>query len=59
MIANVISCAIGAAMVIGFLGFMVVWVPAPPLILIVIGVMCLMLYDFYLTLRYGENGKDR
>lgn len=59
MIPNLISCAIGSAMVVGFLGIMIRWVPAPPLIIIVVGVMALMFYDFYLTLRYGENGKGR
>jgi hypothetical protein len=59
MIANLISCAIGSALVIGFLGIMVTWVPALPLIIIVICVMAMMLYDFYLELRYGESGAGR
>jgi hypothetical protein len=46
-------------MVLAFLGIMIWWVPATPLIIIVIGVMALMLYDFYKTVRYGENGAGR
>ena len=52
-----ISGIIGIAMVIAFLGVMVVWVPAPPLIIIVVAVMALLIWDFILTLRYGEKGK--
>jgi hypothetical protein len=59
MIKDIVSCAIGSAMVVIFLGIMIRWVPAPPLIIIVVGVMAMMFYDFYLTLRYGENGKGR
>lgn len=52
-----ISGVIGIAMVIAFLGVMLVWVPAPPLIIIVVAVMALLIWDFIQTLRYGENGK--
>jgi len=51
-----ISGIIGIAMVIAFLGVMVVWVPAPPLIIIVVFVMALLIWDFIQTLRHGENG---
>jgi hypothetical protein len=34
-------------------------VPAPPLIIIVVGVMCLLLYDIVQTLRYGESSPKR
>lgn len=52
-----ISGVIGIAMVIAFLTVMVVWVPAPPLIIIVVFVMALLIWDFIQTLRYGEKGK--
>lgn len=52
-----ISGIIGIAMVIAFLGVMVVWVPAPPLIIIVVVVMALLIWDFIQTLRHGEKGK--
>ena len=55
MISTLIAGAIGIAMVVTFLGFMVVWVPEPPLIIIVVGVMALLVYDFVMTLRFGDN----
>lgn len=54
-----ISGIIGISMVIAFLGVMVVWVPAPPLIIIVVSVMALLIWDFIQTLRYGENGRRK
>jgi hypothetical protein len=54
---TLITGIIGIAMVCTFLGFMVVWVKAPPLIIIVIGTMLLLIYDFVQTLRYGEGGR--
>jgi hypothetical protein len=54
---NFITGVIGIALLAAFLGFMLVWVPAPPLIIIVVGVMLLLIYDFILTLRNGESGK--
>jgi hypothetical protein len=51
-----ISGIIGITMVITFLGVMVVWVPAPPLIIIIVCVMALLIWDFIQTLRHGENG---
>jgi hypothetical protein len=50
-----IAGVIGIAMVVAFLGIMVVWVPAPPLIVIVVFVMALLVWDFIQTLRYGEK----
>ena len=38
-----------------FLGLMVGWVQAPPLIIIVV-VVLLLVCDFVQTLRYGESG---
>lgn len=54
---NLITGLIGLAMVIAFLEFMVVWVPALPLIIIVVGVMLLLSYDFVQSVRGSENGK--
>ena len=39
MTAHLISGVIGIGMLAAFLGFMVVWVPAPPLIVIVVLVL--------------------
>jgi xanthosine utilization system XapX-like protein len=55
-VTNFITGIIGIAMVIGFLSFMLVWVPAPPLIAIVVFVMGLLIYDFANSLRSGGNG---
>lgn len=54
-----ITGAIGIALLATFLGIMLWWVPATPLIIIVAGVMLLLLYDFVQTLRFGENGGRR
>jgi hypothetical protein len=59
MILNLITGAIGILMVAAFLGFMVVWVPAIPLIIIVICVMLLLIYDFVQTVRFGEDYAKR
>jgi hypothetical protein len=50
---------IGIGMLAGFLGFMLWWVPAPPLILIVVACISLLVYDFVQTMRFGENGSRR
>jgi hypothetical protein len=54
---NFITGIIGIALLAAFLGIMLWWVPAPPLIAIVVSVMLLLIYDFILTLRNGDNGK--
>jgi cytochrome c oxidase assembly factor CtaG len=59
MSVSLITGAIGILMVAGFLGFMVVWVPAIPLIIIVIGVMLLLIYDFVQTVRFGQSWAQR
>jgi hypothetical protein len=59
MILNLVTGAIGIVMVCAFLGFMVVWVPALPLIIIVIVVMLLLIYDFVQTVRFGEDYAKR
>ncbi len=42
-----------------FLGIMLWWVQALPLIIIVVGVLLLLLYDWVQTLRFGESGAGR
>jgi hypothetical protein len=59
MITTLVSGIIGIGMVAAFLGFMVVWVPAPPLIIIVVFVMALLVHDFVQTARFGERGSAR
>ena len=48
---NLITGIIGIAMVIVFMGFMLIWVKALPLIVICVVVFALLIYDFYLSLR--------
>lgn len=59
MMLNLITGAIGFLLVCAFTGFMVVWVPALPLIVIVIGVLLLLAYDLVQTVRFGESGPGR
>jgi hypothetical protein len=51
-----ITGVIGVVMLCAFLGFMLVWVPAPPLIVIMVSVTLLLIYDLVRTVRYGEDG---
>ena len=59
MIMTAICGVIGIAMVTAFLGFMVVWVQALPIIIIVVGVLLLLIYDFVLEIRATANGPAR
>jgi hypothetical protein len=59
MSVSLITGAIGILMVTAFLGFMVVWVPAIPLIIIVVGVIALLSYDYVQTVRFGQNWAQR
>ena len=51
--AQLISGVIGIGLLAAFLGFMIVWVPAIPLIIIVILALTLLMYDFVQELRHG------
>ena len=59
MIAHLIAGIIGIGMLATFLGIMLWWVQALPLIIIVLLVMALLIYDFVQTLRFGESGPGR
>lgn len=59
MIADWIAGLIGVGLLATFLGIMLIWVPAPPLIIIVVLCVGLMLYDVVQTLRHGEDGTGR
>lgn len=58
MTTTLITGLVGVGMFVLFLGFLVVWVPAPPLILIVLGVTALLVYDFVSELR-AEADSDK
>ena len=51
--AQLFSGVIGIGLLAAFLGFMIVWVPAIPLIIIVILALTLLMYDFVQELRHG------
>lgn len=53
---NFITGILGIAMVAAFLVVMLIWVPAPPLITIVVLVMAMLVYDFVRSLKSGGNG---
>ena len=59
MIMNLITGIIGIAGLVAFLGILVWWIKALPLTIIAAIVVLLLLYDFVLTLIYGENGGRR
>ena len=52
----IITGLIGILSLVAFLGFIVWWVKALPLTIIVVGVVCLLIYDFVQTIRAGESG---
>ena len=57
MMMTLITGIIGIAALAAFLGTMLWWVKALPLIIIVGVVLLMLLYDFVQTLR--ESGRDR
>ena len=52
---NIVTGIIGIASVFAFLGILLWWIKALPLIIIVSLVMLLLLWDFVQTLIYGER----
>jgi len=59
MVAHLISGFVGIGGLAAFLGFMVVWVPAPPLIVIVVLALLLLSYDFIMELRAESDRAKR
>jgi hypothetical protein len=59
MMMMLITGLIGIAMLATFLGIMVWWVKALPLIIIVVGVLALLLFDFVQELRSASKGAAR
>jgi hypothetical protein len=56
MITVLITGIIGISMLFAFVGIMVWWVKALPLIVIFVLCGSLLLYDFVRTVLYGEEG---
>ena len=59
MMRDLFAGIIGIALVVTFLGIMVWWVQALPLIIIIVFVLALLIYDWIKTLRFGESGPGR
>ncbi len=55
MKTTIVTGLIGIATLFGFVGFMVVWVKALPLIVITVVVGLMVVYDFVQTVRFGEK----
>jgi hypothetical protein len=56
MTMTLITGTIGVAMLLTFLGIMLWWIKALPLIVIVCGILALMLYDFVVEMRAEAKG---
>jgi hypothetical protein len=54
---NFVTGIIGIAGVLGFLGILLWWIKEVPLIIICVGVMMLLVWDFVQTLRTGNGGR--
>jgi uncharacterized membrane protein len=54
---NIVTGIIGIAGVFAFLGILLWWIKALPLIIICVGVMLLLLWDFIQTVRTGNGGR--
>jgi hypothetical protein len=52
---NIVPGLIGIALMAGFLGIMVTWIKEIPLIIIAVGVMALLAYDLWQTIRGSGN----
>jgi ABC-type amino acid transport system permease subunit len=59
MMMIAITGLIGIALLAAFLGIMVWWVKALPLIVIVVGVFALVIFDFVQELRAASKGATR
>jgi hypothetical protein len=53
---NLITGVIGIAGLIAFLGILLWWIKALPLIIICVTVMLLLIWDFWQSLREGDSG---
>ena len=56
---NLVTGLIGLAGLFAFLGILLWWIKAAPLIIICVGVAALLAYDFYQSLKQtnGHNGR--
>jgi hypothetical protein len=59
MMMTLITGLIGIAMLATFLGFMLWWVKALPLIIIMVGVLLLLIWDFVQEVRAAAKSATR
>lgn len=55
---NVIAALIGIVLLCGFLGILMWWIKAVPIVAIMLFVIGLMLYDIYLSLKEAKASKS-
>lgn len=58
-VSNLVAGIIGIILFCGFLGIMMAWVKALPLIVIMCIVIAMMLYDFYKSMRDIRNNNSQ
>ncbi|MCK6450403.1 MAG: hypothetical protein L6R19_06045 [Alphaproteobacteria bacterium] len=56
---NIVPGLIGIALMTAFLGIVVTWIKEVPLIIIAVGVMALLVYDLWQTVRGSANTSYR
>jgi hypothetical protein len=54
-VMTVVAGIFGIGLLVAFLGFMLVWTVALPLIIICVVVVALLIYDWINTVRFGET----
>jgi hypothetical protein len=52
---NLITWLVGITMLLAFLGVLMWWIKALPLVILVVSVILLVVYDFVRTLRQGNK----
>lgn len=55
--SNLIAGTAGIVLVCGFLGILMAWIKAPPLVIIMLAVIAMMIYDFIKTMRENSDGQ--
>ncbi|WP_341702678.1 hypothetical protein [Ferrovibrio sp.] len=59
LIANLITGLVGIILLCGFLGILMVWIKAPPLVIIMLVVIAMMVFDFIRSMRDTSNTPPR
>jgi hypothetical protein len=56
---TLITGLVGIAILLGYLGILLWWIRALPLVVIVVAVVLMLLQDFVQTIRSGDSGVGR